>query len=1170
MSELIWVTVPQRILPVAGGAAQEAVVRVLVVPRLQVPTDLAALGNWPQWLADHAQFLKLITNGSAQRRPVRYVSRARPEVWSEFFPANTNVRPPSVVSYDPPNTIPTFDDAARAAGSYQRTTRAGADNDDDTAAVIRDELVTRWQTPDPDTVAMAGTPLLDIHFHATVSMLREHPNVMLDLGLVFEVIVRVDHLAAGNPAEGRQLRIVYSEPSGWVNTAPWTRYELALDGLHPGFWPAPSATTSGIHRGVLDISDSSSIERAVHHGTSWAVGTFDVDGATGKLRQAARDLAADPQLEPIMPQKRSAGLVLMRKGRGAELAVRAGAARMARTLTSMADAVLGAEDLVLGYRLDISLDDSAWRSVCRRYARYTVNDRPIGQTGTDGYLLEEGHVKPFAAMRGPDDTLYADEVVLRWDGWSQAVPIPNLRGNTPGPVSAAAQPLPYRFEMSYRTPVAGGSDPDQGLMPRLRFARKYRMRVRIADLAGGGVEVADLESFGRALRASDEIQYTRHDPVQPPRLGGPDEFTPGGAIDRLVIRTDNGTAEDTFAAGFPATDVRTLDPPTASLQLIEQHGVLDRLSDHDSFDLALQAMCADGGPGLGDPVAQGVSATIVEIAGQPADINARDAWGDWHKLGSRRIELVPDTSGPVTMTWTGSGADRTLQIGLNIAKQAIIELSSSIRSTMSNQMAMALDLAVLPPKSNTDTLNGRNPVVSPPRRILVVHAVKKPLASPLWNEPLTVVRNERETTILLRPTFTNRTSGAGLNPDSTARLDVAATWTEYADTGPTAHAGNPVSVDHVASQTIPLGTYHDGDPVTVEPIRHEFGDTKHRRVTYTLKATTRFREYFDASDDEDQFQLSGRQRELNVLSTVRPPPPVVLSVLPAFDWRRMETDAQIEHLRSSRRLRVEVARPWYASGEGEKLAVLLGDNGIDPGAARDLMTRIGRDPLFAATPTEPRPAKTWFPGGTSAPEVFLPEAGGTVTVIPFDVIAADDRWYADIEFGGPTDTFYNPFVRLALARYQPDSLDSPVGMHLSPVVVTDTVPLLPDRRTVVRRNGNVLTVTVEGASPTPANHLTVTVEECPAEVDPAALDAVADDTVAADVPAWRPKGAPVNRNPDGTIPPITLPDTTGHLRLRLCESEDRLGAAVGEAHADVLRRNVFVDTLVLPAAWHHD
>jgi hypothetical protein len=62
-------------------------------------------------------------------------------------------------------------------------------------------------------------------------------------------------------------------------------------------------------------------------------------------------------------------------------------------------------------------------------------------------------------------------------------------------------------------------------------------------------------------------------------------------------------------------------------------------------------------------------------------------------------------------------------------------------------------------------------------------------------------------------------------------------------------------------------------------------------------------------------------------------------------------------------------------------------------------------------------------------------------------------------------------------------------------------------------------------------------------------------------------GQTVVRAADGTIPPLTLPPGSGRLRIRVRESENLTAVAGADAPPDLLRRNVFVDTIVLPTEW---
>ena len=106
--------------------------------------------------------------------------------------------------------------------------------------------------------------------------------------------------------------------------------------------------------------------------------------------------------------------------------------------------------------------------------------------------------------------------------------------------------------------------------------------------------------------------------------------------------------------------------------------------------------------------------------------------------------------------------------------------------------------------------------------------------------------------------------------------------------------------------------------------RHEFHDTRHRNVTYTAVATTRFKEYFPDTPTGNPGDITDfPTRTISVLNSARPPAPKPLYVLPAFGW---ESDTEGAWQISKRRggaLRVYLDRPWYSSGEGELLAAEL-------------------------------------------------------------------------------------------------------------------------------------------------------------------------------------------------------------------------------------------------------
>lgn len=285
------------------------------------------------------------------------------------------------------------------------------------------------------------------------------------------------------------------------------------------------------------------------------------------------------------------------------------------------------------------------------------------------------------------------------------------------------------------------------------------------------------------------------------------------------------------------------------------------------------------------------------------------------------------------------------------------------------------------------------------------------------------------------------------------------------------------------------GIIHDH----VQAKLHEFHDTRYRRIEYWLEATTRFREYMppkvltkqvggEAVPTDEKIKVIGERVTRWIPSSAPPPAPGVLYTVPTFGWVRAENGGRQTSWRRGAGLRVYLDRPWHASGYGEMLAVVLapasfrGDPSQEPSAApyKSFVTQWGNDPIWATgfvngiaprradfplARTEPDPAGDWLPKFAPPEERDQPPGPfpvtnlrhpgvppfsneGFVEIAPHDVFYDEERelWYCDIEIAMAASYF--PFIRLALARYQPVSVG---GAHLSNVVLADFMSLAPDR-----------------------------------------------------------------------------------------------------------------------------
>ena len=367
--------------------------------------------------------------------------------------------------------------------------------------------------------------------------------------------------------------------------------------------------------------------------------------------------------------------------------------------------------------------------------------------------------------------------------------------------------------------------------------------------------------------------------------------------------------------------------------------------------------------------------------------------------------------------------------------------------------------------------------------------------------------------------------------------------------------------------------------------KQQFIDTKYRCVEYLAIANTRYRDYFLPTREEEEQVWQKYEKALastpknqappplpklpkwtrtspsvkvDILSSAPPEKPKVLYVLPTFKWENTPNG----HRRVGGGLRVYLDRPWFSSGDGEQLAVVLypvaNPSGGLPEDATSHVTQWGLDPLWrqgvvtkppkptirpgqikpklGIKPIQPRgvpeedvisraakrvspgvaplgnfPLANLFKVGQSLPvpshfrnkkavrsdlglrEVRRRKATKVrgrprfisrpmpVVICVFDVFPDPSRqlWYCDIEMDH--DGAYFPFVRLALARYQVNSIS---GVHLSPVVQADFAQLVPGRTASVvadPQNPQQVTVTVAGvegtARPLRQTAIQVTIEE---------------------------------------------------------------------------------------------
>jgi hypothetical protein len=428
--------------------------------------------------------------------------------------------------------------------------------------------------------------------------------------------------------------------------------------------------------------------------------------------------------------------------------------------------------------------------------------------------------------------------------------------------------------------------------------------------------------------------------------------------------------------------------------------------------------------------------------------------------------------------------------------------------------------------------------------------------------------------------------------------------------------------DHSIEADDLIGINLQTEQLLIAPKAHEFHDTRYRRIVYHLDATTKFREFLPAKiltdgtsePTEKNIKVSGAPAVTWIPSSAPPPSPQVLYVVPTYGWERSTHNKVKSSWRRGSGLRVYLDRPWNVSGYGEMLAVVLppanfaGDPESEPAAApyKRSVTQWGNDPIwvspfvsglapkranFPLARTAPDESGAWLPQGAPADEKDQPPGNFTVTgltvpaegfaapveVAPHDVFYSPERqlWYCDIEVSHGAS--YYPFIRLALARYQPASI---IGAHLSNVVLADFMTLASDRWLTVTRRDAMCHVSVYGsrytdssghaeASQAPAMSLIDPITHKVTSLSPASVSS----TTVIDV--WlehltESEGEDFGwkREPSLPVPASSLPRKPRKVSQRLKKRARTL--ATQRDFQSLLKENLVDQVFVVPPIWDGD
>ncbi|GAA1953590.1 hypothetical protein [Agromyces allii] len=455
-------------------------------------------------------------------------------------------------------------------------------------------------------------------FHSFVARCADFPELLRRLGLAVDLWIPDD----GGILEQTTIQVVAAGAGGPL-----------VDGLVAGADARPITNAHYSDRvwapssrvELPDIVDGSLV---IDETRRFGLDQLDPDGAALKvanlldgLVRTDRDLndsAARNNQAPSMtddasslPALRSTGLIVVRQERSAALVEQFDrSADHEQQRTAGASAVLHAADVTRGWRVDIrdeSADPRECRSLHRREGDYELVE-PGAPAGPRQPLPvqpkpDEGYLKAASTSSNEADPTadqWLHETLAGWDGWSLAVKRPGKVVDETHPVDPEENPPDVAdtgFPLAARFRVLPGS------LPRLRFGRQYRVRIRAVDLSGGSIPDDQLdEAHERDLPRT----YQRWEPVPSPAVVPLTEYTEGESLMRMVIRSTLDVPVADYVALARVRDLpghetsgdlgvvyrveneRNLAAPIGSVQLAETHGRFDAALAGDPAAVAAQ------------------------------------------------------------------------------------------------------------------------------------------------------------------------------------------------------------------------------------------------------------------------------------------------------------------------------------------------------------------------------------------------------------------------------------------------------------------------------------------------------------------------------------------------------------------------------------------------------
>jgi len=750
------------------------------------------------------------------------------------------------------------------------------------------------------------------------------------------------------------------------------------------------------------------------------------------------------------------------------------------------------DGLIRGYRVYIrSISEGVWRSLCSRKLTYSFNGGPLREvTWSPG--PDEGEItKVLADQAGQSAT---SPFLFNWDGWSVVAP----RTDNPVDEDGRAQEIVDEVFRNFAVKCVVVDD----TLQTKRYGETYEFCVVPVDLAGEAWSLKEASSIladaTLGVRTAT-IENQRLQPIRSPSIfeSGREQGEKGTTV---AIRALDGR---------PAADSTVqIVPSDADLWLVDEHGSFDAMSDDQSYDVIVKTAGELAGPGTGtmdvpflpDPMCRGVviRSSSGDLDSGPVTFPSQPGIDEAKKrLLLRSVNLsvrpgAPDSkpsiasaAGSITVSVPPGETVRALMSSaLGGEDYRNLWVSSSLETLLSFQKPETIAAFAAEHQSELtasmrgEVLAGSEYLVTPPMEVMFVHATQRPIRTPHFGD-----RFRAEKGILNSLAVKLVDEAFSVHVPSTGRVEFHASWTDIVDepwskvyrevpaTLPPfgfnltesdepllGVAGHPASFwRNSASNDGPVAKEREAQTANRQgPTVHAFPDTRYRTVTYRARATSRFRSFMpeEILKDPDALSQFG-SATVEVLNSAPPDAPEIRAILPIFKKETTEDGRSHVHVTGHRFL---FERPWLSSGPGEMAAFSVRETELSntPPELNNAVSSWAFNPRKLGAPTSRWPTLDDFVNASEklidvpvyqvdiADSSLIPV--GRISLAAYDVEIDAERNVVWCDVQVDPGRAYFPFIRYAVARYQPKSI---AGATLSKIVTSDFVQISPTRTVYV-------------------------------------------------------------------------------------------------------------------------